>query len=142
MKVLYMKNNFLGIKMTKNKKAYLLWDGDCGVCDYAIRKITPYIDKNKIEILPYQFADDIICPPEIRIQCTSAIHFRTVTGKYTKATRALADTFRLSGHKITYFIMVFPGIHQLLNVGYYLVARNRKTISKWFGLNACRVPSR
>ena len=124
----------------KDKKSYLLWDGDCGVCDYAIRKITPYLNQYKIVIIAYQFADETVCPPAIRLECANAIHFRNVDGRYSKAPKALADAMKLSGHTKSSALMTLPIILQIMNVGYYIIARNRKYISRVFGLNACRIP--
>ena len=122
-----------------NKKSYLLWDGDCGVCDYSIRKLAPFLDQDKIQIIPYQFADDKICPPHIRLQCSKAIHFRNENGFFSKAVRALANALKLSGYCKLHFMMTLPGFLQFLNFGYFIIARNRKYISKILGLQVCRI---
>ncbi len=129
--------------MIAKNKAYVLFDGECGICtafaDWAQR-----LDRQKkFEIVPYQnFSEaDLHRAGTSPERCARRMHVISRHGKIY--TGAFAVNFFL-GHFMPYALLVgllyIIPVFLLIEIAVYaLVAKHRRRISQWLGLQACAV---
>lgn len=119
---------------------YLLWDGDCGFCSRTVAWFSGFLDARVVVPIPFQSAEEEICPPALRAACEHRIYLRHPDGSATPSIRAIAGALRLSGRPRVAAALLLPGARHVLELGYRLVARNRTLISRLFRRQSCSVP--
>jgi predicted DCC family thiol-disulfide oxidoreductase YuxK len=111
----------------------VVYDGDCGICEASSR----WILKN-IQGL------DVMSHHQYGLSSIGSVWFVTDDRRFEGA-RAVSEILRRADKLIFRALGAFiglPGVH-LVAVGvYWLVARNRRTISRMLGLNACAIPQK
>ena len=127
--------------MEIGKRAYMLFDGDCGICtwfaDLAMRMdvqrlfyIEPYQRVPEREIQPFGIK---------HADCARRLQVITRRGKVHSGAFAVNYFF------IHYFLWSLPVVFLYLlppfllleMVTYEIVARNRTRLSRWLGMKAC-----
>jgi predicted DCC family thiol-disulfide oxidoreductase YuxK len=124
----------------------LLFDGDCGICSAAAGFGKKIARNGRYVIEPYQmFSEEQLGRFGIDHEaCSRKIHTITRDG------RVYAGAFSVNHFLWRHFpwtiipltIYLLPILIPLEIGAYALVARNRRTISGWLGLNACAIPQR
>lgn len=111
----------------------VVYDGDCGICEWSagwIRRNVPGVD--------------VVSHHQYGVSYLSSVWFVTWAGRFEGAAavseilkRSRLKSFRLIGSCIG-----LPIIKTLATVVYFVIAKNRRTISRLFGLRACSLPSK
>lgn len=113
--------------------AIVVYDGDCGICEASASWIIRHIPN--VEVQSHR---------QYGVNELSSVWFidngHKTTGAQAVARilmRADAWYLRFAGRLLT-----FIGIRQVAACVYWLVARNRRRISRMFGLKSCGLPPR
>jgi predicted DCC family thiol-disulfide oxidoreductase YuxK len=129
------------MKIEPGQQAYLLFDGDCGICSWSSERVQK-MDRRKLFVVqPYQgFAESELQRFGITSkQCSRKVH---VIGRHGKIYRGAFGVNYLFWHYwpwklLVVLIYAFPPVLLLEMLIYAWVARNRHRLSQWFGLKAC-----
>lgn len=126
-----------------DKRARLLYDGDCGVCT-RIAEILQKLDAaHDFAIKPYRsFTEDDLKRNGLSYEkCRKRAYVISPSGKIYGGAFAVNYFFwkRFPWSLLVVLIYAFPPLLLAELLGYYLVAKNRYRISRWLGLEACRV---
>ncbi|MET0595492.1 MAG: DCC1-like thiol-disulfide oxidoreductase family protein [Polyangiaceae bacterium] len=124
----------------KSKRALVVYfDADCGICLEICRWLARFDRLHRLEFVP-NTSDS--APPEVQALAAETVVVRDgKTGRSFTQAGALAAIFAsLPLGMIPSLVLRAPGIAQLADVGYNLVAKNRTAISVWFGFQACGIP--
>lgn len=122
---------------------YMLFDGDCGICNLYARHARRMAQGQKWQIYPYQSYPE----SELKIfgvthaQCAKRLHVISRRGKVHRGAFAVNYFLirRFPWSLLVALLYVFPLLLVLEIIGYALVARFRQRLSHWLGLTACRV---
>lgn len=131
--------------LDSGKRAILLFDGDCGVCSRTADimgkldaaqnfTIKPYRSFTEVELKRYGLSYE---------KCSKRAYVIGPSGNLYGGAFAL-NYFLLKRFPWSLLVIVIYALPPLLLaelIGYYLVAKNRYRISRWLGLEACRVKS-
>ena len=107
----------------------LLWDGTCGFCRRFIDWVHQRDRDGRFEIVPYQDAPTPPMTPELREACRRAAHVLTADGRVLRAGRASMFVLREIGHPVLGRVLAVPPLVWLVELGYFIVARNRSGFS-------------
>lgn len=123
------------------RHAYMLFDGDCGICTY-FSEIAKRIDtKNQFVVQPYQlFPEEELMKLRITYEeCSKKIQIISPEGRvYTGALGLNYFLFQYFPWQLIVLIVYAIPILLLLEIiSYAIVAKNRHHLSRWFGLKAC-----
>jgi predicted DCC family thiol-disulfide oxidoreductase YuxK len=111
----------------------VVYDGDCGICEWSagwIRKHVPGVD--------------VVSHTNYGIAHLSSVWFVTWSGRREGAD-AVSHILLKSDTAATRFIgrvIGAPVLRFLAKGIYFVIAKNRRLISRMFGLNACALPPR
>lgn len=124
--------------MTKN---YILYDGDCGICSYSAEWLSKRLSSELFIIIPFDEELEICKRFELNLDMAFKTVIFVESDKYYTESRAICE---ITKHlplpfKITGMIFSNKFFEIILNPIYRLVAKNRASISKLFGLQACKV---
>ena len=111
----------------------VVYDGDCGICEASSR----WILKNVPDM-------DVMSHHQYGLSYIGSVWLVTDTRRFEGA-RAVSEILKKADKPMYKVLGVFiglPGIHLIAVGAYWLVARNRRTISKMLGLNACAIPQK
>ena len=78
--------------------------------------------------------------PELYQACGQALHVITTDGKVLKAGKACLFILRGLGWRNAAWFLSLPPMLAATELGYRLVAANRRHISRLFGWDACALP--
>ena len=122
---------------------HLLFDGNCGICKESARFFRTVDKKHLFQLIPYQ---DV---PEDELKhfgldykkCDSAVRLVTAKGRILTGPFALNYMFFKypPWSSIVTLIYAIPIFLICEIVAYKIVAANRQRISRWLGLDACRL---
>ena len=124
-------------------RAQFLFDGDCGVCSRAADIMEKLDVAGQFSIIPYQSRTE----DELRRyglsyeKCSKRAYVISPAGRVYGGAFA-ANYFFLKRFPWSLIVVLIYAIPPLLLAevaGYYLIARYRYKISRWLGLEACRV---
>ena len=111
----------------------VVYDGDCGICDASSR----WILKNVPDM-------DVISHHQYGLSHIGSV-WLVADGRRLEGATAVSAILKKANkalYRILGVIIGLPGV-RLLSAGvYWLVARNRRHISKMLGLNACALPQK
>ncbi len=132
---------------TSTTKEFLLWDGDCGLCEKCAAWITKNNTQKSIIIMPFQLADNPPMTPLLYEQCSRSIQFISANGDIEHGADALIRVLECTKYRWITPIMRHKFIKPIVELMYYFVAQNRKKISRILGLKAssgssCTIVSR
>lgn len=129
------------MKIEVGQQAYLLFDGDCGICSWSSDWVQK-MDRRKLFVVqPYQsFAETELQRFGITYeQCSQKAH---VIGRGGKVYRGAFGANYIFWHYwpwklLVLLIYALPPVLLMEVLIYAWVARNRYRLSQWFGLKAC-----
>jgi predicted DCC family thiol-disulfide oxidoreductase YuxK len=129
--------------LISDERGLLLFDGDCGICSWLARRAAIIDRKRRFRIEPYQAFDEsaLLAHGLTYEACGRAVQLITPRG------RVRSGAFAVNGFLVAYmpYRVLVPWLYVLFPlladevVGYVVVARNRHRISRWLGLNACKI---
>lgn len=122
------------------RRHLVLWDGDCGVCGRAIQWLEARDRRGRFETMPYQQCPSPPMTPELHEACGRALHVISVDGEVLRAGVACLFILRVLGWRNAARVLSLPPFLAATEVGYRLVAANRRHISRLFGWDACAIP--
>jgi len=126
----------------RQKRARIVYfDADCGVCLMICRWLVRFDALGRLTFAANATQD---APPEVKAAAAETVVVRDVkSGRTFTKSRALAAilaSLPLGG--LPSLLLRAPGIAQLADAAYELVAKNRAAISVWLGFEACGLPHR
>lgn len=110
--------------------ALLLWDGDCGFCRRSVQWAERRDSGHTFEAVPYQQAPSPPMTPELQDACARAVHVVTPEGPVLRAGRACLWVLQRTGFPVLSRILALPPLVWGVELGYWLVARNRRLASR------------
>ena len=110
--------------------ALLLWDGDCGFCRRSVAWAERRDAGHAFHAVPYQQAPSPPMTPELRQACARAVHLVTPEGRMLRAGRACLWVLERIGYPVLARVLALPPLVWIVEVGYWLVARNRWLASR------------
>jgi len=114
-----------------NPPALLLWDGECGFCRRRVQWAERRDTTHAFQAVPYQQAPSPPMTPELRKACSRAVHLLTADGELLRAGRACLWVLQQVGHPVLARVLALPPLVWAVEVGYWLVARNRQLASRF-----------
>lgn len=122
-------------------QAYLLFDGDCGICSFASDHARRMDQRQHFIIEPYQaFSETELGRYGLNYQiCDRKLQVISPRGRVYAGAFAV-NYFLWRNFPWTLLVALLYALPFLLLaevIGYALVARNRRKLSQWFGLQAC-----
>lgn len=112
-------------------QSIVVYDGDCGICEASaqwIRKHVPVVQ--------------VMSHYEYGIEHLHSVWFISRSGRREGA-RAVSEILRLSdvpAMRMVGAVINFPIVRTLAAVIYWVIARNRRHLSRLLGLKACGLP--
>ncbi|MCI0584693.1 MAG: DUF393 domain-containing protein [Chloroflexi bacterium] len=127
----------------------VLFDADCGICTASADRLRRWDRDDRLELLSLQSAMDDPRPPVREVAASHPLHdelhvLDPATGDVRSGRRAVLEiAARLPGGRLPALLGRLPPAVWAIGVGYALVARNRRALSRALRLEAaCRVPPR
>ena len=111
-------------------QALLLWDGECGFCRRSVQWAERHDTGHAFRAVPYQEAPSPPMTPELRAACGRAVHVVTPDGRVLRAGRACLWVLERTGYPFLARVLALPPLVWAVEVGYWLVARNRTLASR------------
>ena len=131
------------MKPDSKKAALLLFDGDCGVCTRTAELMEGMDAAHNFSIRPYRgFTEDELRRFGLSYEkCSKRAYAISPSGKVYGGAFAANYFFfkRFPWSLLVVLIYALPPLLLAELAGYYLVAKNRYRISRWLGLEACRI---
>lgn len=111
----------------------VVYDGDCGICEWSatwIRRNVPGVT--------------VVSHREYGVSYLPSVWFITWAGRFegAAAVSEILKRSRIKGTRLLGRFIGLPVIRVIAAGVYFLIAKNRRLISKLFGLRACSVPGR
>jgi predicted DCC family thiol-disulfide oxidoreductase YuxK len=133
---------FARIVPTRGRARTVFYDADCGICYLCVRVLARldvhrrlrFLPNSEVAALPAGF-DALLLDRYILVVD------RARDRRWTRGDACTEILAALPFGRLWSWPLRLPGIRQLANVAYDLVARNRTRISVWLGLSACGVGS-
>ena len=127
------------------KATTLFYDADCGICTACVDWLVRQAESAgaKLIVIAYQDENEIEKYPVIdRRHADLGIQTLDSDGQLRRDAAALAACLRaMQRWRWLGSCMDWPVLNSAFQAGYRLVANNRQTLSRWFGLKACRIPA-
>jgi predicted DCC family thiol-disulfide oxidoreductase YuxK len=111
--------------------ALVLWDKDCGFCRRSVQWLERRDAEHKLELVPFQEAPSPPMTPALYQACQKAAHVLTPDGRALRAGRAALYILAELGHPTWAAILAWPPFIWAIELGYFLIARNRKLFSRF-----------
>lgn len=121
---------------TTETNEFLLWDGDCGMCEKCAEWITKNNTQKSIIILPFQDAKSPPMTPYLYSQCSKSIQFISGNGNTVHGADAVIRILECTKYRWFSPILRYRYIKPILERFYYFIAQNRKQISRILRLKA------
>lgn len=119
----------------------LFYDADCGFCQASVDWLVDRAVPGTFAPIAYQNEKEINRYPMVdRTLADKGIQALGEDGKLWK--KAAATGFCLQqvpGWEWLGRVILFPLVQPFASFGYFLVAKNRRILSRWMGRQACRV---
>jgi predicted DCC family thiol-disulfide oxidoreductase YuxK len=116
----------------ERQRDLVLWDGDCGFCRRGIQWFAARDADDRLEMVPYQEAPSPPMTPELARKCARALYVVHPDGTMTRAGRAILYMLGAIGHPVWARVLAWPPMVWAVELGYWLVARNRHVASRLF----------
>jgi predicted DCC family thiol-disulfide oxidoreductase YuxK len=114
-------------------QSVVVYDGDCGICEASARWIMDHVP-----------TVDVVSHHQYGLTHIGSVWFVTDSGRLEGAT-AISAILKLANarmYRAIGIVIGLPGVLFIAGLVYALVARNRRHISRLFGMNACGLPPR
>jgi predicted DCC family thiol-disulfide oxidoreductase YuxK len=126
--------------MELGQRAYMLFDGDCGICTWFADLVMQMDVQRHFYVEPYQRVPE----PEIQrfgiSHADCARRLKVITQRGTVHSGAFAVnyfSFITFLKLLVVLLYVLAPLLVLEMIAYELVARNRTRLSRWLGMKAC-----
>ncbi len=117
----------------------LIYDGDCGVCQWAASWLKRRDKAHRMAILPFQEIDPADYWPGLTVQeCARVVQFISAEGRRFTAARAMFEALRRLPFPWSWLAALLIPFSPVFEPLYALFARHRFRVSAWLGLDACR----
>jgi predicted DCC family thiol-disulfide oxidoreductase YuxK len=121
----------------------VLFDGDCGVCNRSAEIMERLDAAHNFSIRPYRS----FTPDELKRyglsydKCSKRVYVIAASGRVYGGAFAVNYFFlkQFPWSLLVVLIYALPPLLLAEVIGYYVVAKNRYRISRWLGLEACRI---
>jgi predicted DCC family thiol-disulfide oxidoreductase YuxK len=111
---------------------WVLWDGECGFCGRIVSWSKSRDVGGEFSFVPYQEAPTPPMDARLAIACEQAVHVVQRDGRRLRAGRACLFVLgRLGWPRVTAWL-ARPPLIWLVELAYWIVARNRRLFSRWF----------
>lgn len=110
----------------------MLWDRDCGFCRRSVEWVRGRDRDGHFRFEPYQESEDPRIDDALRQACSRAVHVLPREGGALRAGRASLYVLRRTGFRKTAAVLGVPPLRWLVELGYWIVARNRRFFSRIF----------
>jgi predicted DCC family thiol-disulfide oxidoreductase YuxK len=123
----------------------LIFDGDCGICTTTAEFIKKRSNESSLMVRPYQILNLSEIHKDLTSEKTSiSVYFyqdntSVVFSKSKAVFMALKQMNSI--YKVMGYLLDNPFFVFISNPIYDIIAKNRTKISKFFGLNACKIDS-
>ncbi len=111
--------------------SWLFWDGRCGLCQRAVAWIKHRDVTNQIQAAPYQNAPRPPMTDSLARRCERAVQVVTPEGQILSAGRASLYVLGKVGFPRLARMGLLPPFVWGVELGYWVVARNRQFFSQW-----------
>ena len=114
-------------------KPVVVYDGDCGICEASARWILDHIP-----------SVDVVSHHQYGLTHIGSVWFVTGSGRLegAAAVSAILKSADPRAYRAIGIFIGLPGVLFIAGLVYSLFARNRRHISRLFGMNACGLPPR
>ena len=109
----------------------VLWDGDCGFCRRGVLWFEQRDAERRLRMVPYQEAPSPPMTPALAAACARALYVVHPDGSTTRAGRAILYMLGVIGHPRLARVLAWPPLIWLVEIAYWLVARNRRLASRF-----------
>lgn len=122
-------------------KTLLLYDRDCGFCNWLVRQAQQLDWRGHLEVLPLQTPGLLTRYQISPAAALLSLHVVTPDSRVHQGGAAIRMALRvLPWLWPAYYLWNVPGAPWLMDRLYYAVARNRHRLGRWLGLANCRLP--
>ncbi len=113
---------------------WLIWDGQCDLCAWSVAWVRQRDGRALFQAVPFQNL-----PPELQAQVdpdsfSRSVHVITADGRVLRAGRAVLFILEQLGYRWIVRALSLPPFVWLVELGYAIVARNRRRLSRWLRL--------
>jgi len=108
----------------------ILWDGECGFCRRSVDWLLEKDERQRLRATPYQMAPSPPLTPELERACARAVHLVAPDGTVYRAGRAVLKALDVVGYRFWARLGMLPPFIWFIELGYWIVARNRRWFSK------------
>lgn len=112
------------------ERYWVLWDGECGFCRRSIDWLMARDRSEQLRAVPYQQAPSPPMTPELADACARAVHLVAPDGRVYRAGRAVLKALEIAGYRFWAGLLRLPPLIWFVELGYWIVARNRRWASK------------
>lgn len=120
--------------------AAIIYDGDCGICEAVV---SWFRVRSQLRFVAYQSLDDseLASLGLSRARCSESIQAVRVDGFVLQGGRAMVEVIGRAGvvWRIAARACRIAPLESIVNLGYVLIASNRRSISRLLRRGACRV---
>lgn len=111
----------------------VVYDGDCGICEWSATWIKKHVS-----------SVDVVSHREYGVSYLPSVWFITWSGRYEGAKAVSEILKRTNSQPLQLFgsFLALPVVRTIASVVYFVIAKNRRTISRLFGLRACSLPGK
>lgn len=112
----------------------LIYDGDCPICQRAVRWIQERVPQGRLDYLPCQSPERARLAPQVNEPaCMQAIHYVAPGGKTYVGEQALPQILALTrNYAWLRGLFTLPGAGLVAHAIYRLIANNRMKLSAFF----------
>ncbi len=126
---------------TTRDHATIIYDGDCGICQWSAEWLRRHDKAHRLHIVPFQTIDPAaIAPGLTRAECAQALQCITADGRRFRAARAVFEALRVLPPPWQWLGTLCAPFSPLFEPIYQIIARSRYRLSRLLGLNACHLP--
>lgn len=122
----------MGGQERQSERHQVLWDGDCTFCGRSMSWFERHDFRGRLDLVPYQSVSSPPMTPELARACAYAVHVQTIDGEMLRAGRAVLFLFEQVGYPRMARMLSHRPMLWAVEVGYWLIARNRYLASRLF----------
>ena len=120
-------------------KHLIIFDGDCGFCQASVKRLLRRDHQGLFDSTPRQ----AIADPDLKARGAGEVVVVTQEGQTLGGARAILFIKSLTGWGAFARFLMLPPMIWVLVLGYRVIAKNRRTISRMFYPNqVCELPAR
>lgn len=117
---------------------WIFWDGECGFCRRSVDWLLARPGGEQFRPVPFQEAPSPPMTPEMARACADAVHVVTQEGEVLRAGRAVLFALEHTGMGALARLGRWPPFIWFIELGYWVVARNRRLFSRFMFKKAAR----